>query len=95
VNKAAFQDPAIYTFGNAGKNLLRGPGLVDLDFALQKRFALPWEGHSVVLRMETMNLFNHPSFGNPAANFSASNFGIIQSTQNNMRIAQAVFRYEF
>jgi hypothetical protein len=94
-NKAAFQDPTIYTFGNAGKNILRGPALVDLDFALQKRFALPWEGHSVSVRMETMNLFNHPNWGLPAVNFSASNFGIIQTTQINMRIAQAAFRYEF
>jgi Carboxypeptidase regulatory-like domain len=94
-SKAAFQDPAIYTFGNAGKNILRGPALVDLDFALQKRFELPWEGHSVIVRMETMNLFNHPNWGLPAVNFSASNFGIIQTTQINMRIAQAAFRYEF
>ena len=94
-NKAAFQNPATYTFGNAGKNILRGPGLLDLDFALQKRFALPWEGHSLVLRMETTNVFNHPNWGTPAANFSASTFGIIQSTQNSMRIAQAAFRYEF
>jgi hypothetical protein len=94
-NKAAFQDPAIYTFGNAGKNILRGPALNDLDFALQKRFALSLEGHSVVIRMETTNLFNHPSWGTPAANFSASTFGIIQTTQNSMRVAQAAFRYEF
>ncbi len=92
---AAFANPAAYTFGNAGKNILRGPGLFDLDFALQKRFAMPMEGHSLILRMETTNVFNHPSWGTPAANFSASNFGIIQSTQNSMRIAQAAFRYEF
>lgn len=94
-NKAAFQHTAPYTWGNAGKNILRGPGLNELDFALQKRFALPWEGHSAVIRMETTNLFNHPNWGSPAVNFSASNFGIIQSTQSSMRIAQAAFRYEF
>jgi hypothetical protein len=94
-NKAAFQDPEIYTWGNAGKNILRGPRLNELDFALQKRFALPWERHSVVIRMETTNLFNHPSWGTPASNFDASNFGIIQSTQNSMRVAQAVLRYQF
>lgn len=94
-NTAAFQNPTPYTFGNAGKNMLRGPGLIDLDFALQKRFALPWEGNGVIFRIETTNVFNHPNWGTPASNFSASNFGIIQSTQSSMRILQAVLRYEF
>jgi hypothetical protein len=94
-NTAAFAHPTIYTWGNAGKNILRGPGMNELDCALQKRFALPWEGHSAVIRMEGTNVFNHPSWGTPSASFSSSAFGIIQSTQNSMRIAQAAFRYEF
>ncbi len=39
-NTAAFAIPAPYTFGNAGRNILRGPGLATVDFSLKRAFAL-------------------------------------------------------
>src|SRR5262249_9223569 len=41
-NPAAFALPAEFTFGNAGRNNLRGPGFKNLDFSIAKRFAT-WE----------------------------------------------------
>ena len=37
-NGAAFAQPAAYTFGNAGVGIVRGPGLVNLDFSVLRNF---------------------------------------------------------
>jgi hypothetical protein len=44
------------------RNALRDPGYFAMDFGLYKRFALPWEGKSVVFRWEVFNLTNTQRF---------------------------------
>ncbi len=39
-NTAAFAIPAQYTWGNAGRNILRGPGLATVDFSVKRNFTL-------------------------------------------------------
>ena len=39
-NVAAFAQPAPGTYGNVGRDILRGPGLCDVNFQLSKEFAL-------------------------------------------------------
>jgi hypothetical protein len=58
--------------GDAGRNVLTGPGIIDFDFALFKQFH--W-GESKVLefRWEVYNVFNHPLYGNLLGNVFASN----------------------
>jgi hypothetical protein len=63
-NTNAFSDPAPFTFGNAGRDILPGPGNAIVDVALQRRFVLA-EGKSLALRSETFNLLNHPNLGIP------------------------------
>jgi hypothetical protein len=63
-NTDAFQAPQPYTFGNAGRNILPGPGNALLDVALSRRFALA-ERASLMLRAEVFNITNHPNFGIP------------------------------
>ena len=63
-NTNAFSSPAPFTFGNAGRDILPGPGNAVVDAALHRRFVLE-EGKSVELRAETFNLLNHPNFGIP------------------------------
>jgi hypothetical protein len=63
-NTAAFRTPAPFTFGNAGRNLITGPGNNIFDFALQRKFRLR-EGHTVSVRAESFNAFNHPNWGIP------------------------------
>ncbi|MGH9672997.1 MAG: hypothetical protein ACRD44_07430, partial [Bryobacteraceae bacterium] len=60
----AFSTPAPFTFGNAGRNILPGPGNNVFDLALHRRFPLR-EPLALQLRAEAFNAFNHPNFGVP------------------------------
>ena len=80
LNKAAFVRAASGTFGNAGRNILQAPGFQDIDFAVSKNTAIR-ERLSLQFRAEAFNLFNHPNFGQPSNNFTASNFGQILATR--------------
>ncbi len=63
-NEAAFAVPTAGTFGNAGRNILNGPGLSQVNFSLGKTFAI-WESVKFQLRADANNIFNHPSFNLP------------------------------
>ena len=77
-NTSAFAVPAPYTYGNAGRNSLRGPGYTDVDFSLFRNFKF-LEHYNAQFRAESFNLFNHPNFANPDATLEDSNFGKITS----------------
>jgi hypothetical protein len=81
INPGAFSTPATGTFGNAGRNLLRGPTLWQADVGLDKRFPIR-ERFSLDFRVEAFNLFNRAQFGNPASDFSTASFGRITTTVN-------------
>ncbi len=70
---SAFALPAAGFYGNLGRNTLIGPGLANLDAALNKRFRLR-EGLDLQFRAEMFNLANHPNFAIPSQRtvFSAS-----------------------
>jgi hypothetical protein len=68
-NPAAFSVPADFTFGNAGYNLLWGPGQQNWDMSLVKNTGLS-ERANMELRMDAFSTFNHPTFGNPAADIT-------------------------
>ncbi len=94
-NTAAFAVPAAYTFGNAGRNLLRGPAMVNFDFSLFRRFALPFhEGMALEFRAEAYNVLNTTHFGNPVSNLSNVNFGRIVSAFDSRELQLAV-KFEF
>jgi hypothetical protein len=63
-NTAAFSNPAPFTFGDAGRDIIPGPGNEVVDFALHRRFTVA-EGKSVEFRWETFNALNHPNLGIP------------------------------
>jgi len=65
-----------FTFGNAGRNILRGPGLVNFDFSLFKTFTVR-EGVKMEFRSEFFNLLNHPNFGLPNQFVDSPQAGII------------------
>jgi hypothetical protein len=77
-NIAAFAQPAAYTFGNAGVGIVRGPGLVNLDFSVLRNFRINERIHTE-LRGEFFNALNHTNLGNPGAAYGSSEFGIITS----------------
>jgi hypothetical protein len=63
-------------FGNAGRNIGRGPGFADLDLSAMKNFRLT-EGTSLQFRAESFNVANHPNFGLPVSDIASANFGHI------------------
>jgi hypothetical protein len=63
-NPAAFSDPALYTFGNAGRNTLPSPGVEIVDFAIRRTFSLR-ERATLQFRVEGFNVLNHPNWGIP------------------------------
>ena len=62
---SAFAVPPAGEFGNAGRNILRGPGFAQFDPALHKDFAIA-ERRKITVGVEGYNLFNHPNFGVPS-----------------------------
>jgi hypothetical protein len=78
---SAFSLPAPFTFGNAPRNAVIGPGLHQFDLALQKEIALR-ERVKLQLRSEAYNLFNHPNFNIPNRTAFTANFGRISSAQD-------------
>ncbi len=94
ISTGAFALPLAYTYGAAGRNLLNGPDLVDLDMSLFKNFPIK-ERAQFELRLETFNTLNHPSFSNPAATFTTASFGAIGSTSNINREIQIAGKFVF
>ena len=74
----AFQLPAAFTFGNAPRNLLRGPKFVSTDLSLMKNFPLG-RGAQFQFRAEIFNAFNNVNYGNPNGTFNSTSFGRISS----------------
>ncbi len=63
-------------FGNEGRNVVRGPGIEDVDLSLFKYFAID-ESRRVQFRAECFNLLNHPNFGLPENDLESPAFGQI------------------
>jgi hypothetical protein len=78
LNPAAFVTNAPGTFGNSGKNLLRGPGINSSDLAFVKNWKVR-ESYGVQFRWEMFNAFNHASFATPNNDPTSANFGQITS----------------
>jgi hypothetical protein len=78
---AAFALQAPFTFGNAPRNSVIGPGYANLDFALAKTWAMPGASE-LEFRWEIFNLFNRANFDLPNRIFGNPNFGRIFSAKN-------------
>ncbi len=63
-------------FGNAGRNIVRGPGLANFDVSVFKSFR--WtEARQLQFRVECFNVANHANFGIPVTDLASANFGRI------------------
>ncbi len=93
-NISAFAIPAQYTWGSAGRNILRGPGLATVDLALKRGFALR-EGLTLTAEAESFNLLNRANFNLPDAFADQPlTFGKIFSAKDPRQI-QFALRLEF
>jgi hypothetical protein len=86
INPAAFAAPAPGTFGDAPRDVARGPGAWQMDFGIGKHIPLT-ERVRLEFRTEFFNIFNHPQCGLPQSDFSVppganGGFGSIIQTVN-------------
>lgn len=70
--------------GNLGRDTFRRGGYRNLNAALTRRWAMPYET-SLTFRAESINLFNTPQFAAPGTDLSSANFGQITNTLNDGR----------
>jgi hypothetical protein len=81
--------------GDAARNLLYGPGYINLDSSLFKTFEMADRYH-LELRLELFNTFNTPHFDNPDGDENdQGNFASITGTYGNQRIAQIAGKFIF
>jgi hypothetical protein len=92
-NIADFVPNAVGTYGNIGKDSLRGPRLFSTDLALLKDGKVG-ERVTYEFRAEFYNVFNNVNFGAPDAGLQDSNFGQISSA-NDPRILQMALKVKF
>jgi hypothetical protein len=92
--------PAAGTFGNIHRDSLYGPGLVNTDLSVAKKFALT-ERASLAFRADAFNLFNKANLGQPNSCVDCGGTsGLITSTISSadgtsMRRLQFSLRLEF
>jgi hypothetical protein len=81
-------------FGNEGRNIIEGPGLVNLDVSLRKKFAIT-ERHAIDFRVDFFNIANKPNFGLPRrGSVSDRRLGVITGASAG-RIGQFSLKYVF
>jgi hypothetical protein len=88
-NTAAFTTPKYGTFGNAGRNILDGPGLETVNFSMVKNTAVT-ERLNIQFRTEFFNLLNHTNFNLPDNFLGSPTFGQVVSAQDPRRIQFAL-----
>ena len=82
---AAFAIPARGNFGNAGRNILDGPGLAQINASLVKNCRLG-ESKSLQFRAELFNLANRANFDLPDLTVESPTFGRIAGAQPPRRL---------
>lgn len=104
-NPACFTQAAVGQLGTASRTPLSGPGFVNTDFSLIKRFRVT-ERVGADFRAEFFNLFNHARFGLPNADLASgtvngikqplnATLGTITYTANNPRLIQFALKLNF
>jgi hypothetical protein len=86
-NTDAFSRAPNGTFGNSGRSVVVGPGIMNWDFSTSKDFHIT-EQQYLQLRFEAFNFLNHPNWGDPNTSRSSVAFGKINSTRTDMRQLQ-------
>ena len=90
----AFAPTGCACFGNSGRNILSGPGLVNLDAGISRDFVVH-ERFRLHFRGEVFNVANHPSFGLPVMTIGSPTVGIIGSVVVPERQIQFAMKLQF
>jgi hypothetical protein len=94
LNRDAFEEAPLGTFGNAGVGVARAPGYWNLDMSLSKRITT-FGRQYFLIRGEAFNVLNNVNFGPPDRNIRSQNFGTIIGTVGDARVVQLVAKYFF
>jgi hypothetical protein len=92
-NTGAFQKAQTGTFGNVGRNTLRGPAFQQWDFSAMKMIPIH-ENVNLQFRAEFFNIFNNVNFVLPNNDISSPNFGYITAAQPG-RVVQLALKLLF
>jgi hypothetical protein len=80
-NQSCFTTAPAFSFGNAGRNVLYGPGMNNIDFAVHRFFPIPVrEGLKLEFRVEFFNFLNRPEFAMPGVTLNLPTTGQIIAT---------------
>jgi hypothetical protein len=86
----AFAVPALYHWGTAGRNILRGPSLHEFDLSLDKVFQITERTH-LEFRADAINAFNYTNLANPTATVDSPTAGQIFGLIGNATMRQMQF----
>jgi hypothetical protein len=81
-------------FGNAERNIARGPSIWSLDLGLHKNIDLP-SATRLEFRVEAFNALNKSNFGAPNGNRSSTDFGTIRTLSTTPRQIQLGVKFYF
>jgi hypothetical protein len=81
-------------FGNAGRNILIGPGFKNFNLSLLKNVRLG-EGARLQFRAEAFNVLNHPNFQVPVFFIDRADVGQVTATANEGRELQFAIKLLF
>jgi Carboxypeptidase regulatory-like domain len=90
---SVFKTAATGTFGNSGRNILRGPDTFNIDFSIQRLFILK-ERWRLRYRAEFFNGLNHTQLNNPSTTVTSGSFGAITGARS-PRILQMALKLTF
>jgi hypothetical protein len=90
---SAFAQPALYTFGNSGRDSMRAPGIVSVDLSILRNFRLT-ERSTLQFRGESLNAINHTNLSSPVAALGNGSFGQI-NTSRPARVMQIGMKVRF
>jgi hypothetical protein len=90
----AFVAPTCVCFGNSGRDILRGPGFMNLDLGVTRNFNLR-DRINMQLRIESFNVTNRPNLGSPNATIGDAKAGTITSVENPERQTQVAVKLYF
>jgi hypothetical protein len=93
-NTAAFVAQPQFTYGNAERNSIIGPGIFNFDMSIMRNFTFT-TSKILQLRLEAFNAFNQPVWGDPTTGVSNPNYGRILSTRKPMRELQLGVKFMF
>lgn len=85
----SYSEPLAGTLGSCGNGVLRGPGLSEFDFGVEKKIPLS-ESKWFQFRGEFINLTNTPIFNSPTMSVTSALFGQIRSSQGERNVQLAL-----